>query len=61
MDFSTVYVATANDTAKAINAKLSAGLHVVLSPGVYNLEESLLLTKDGQVLLGIGIATLIPT
>lgn len=61
VDFSSVYVASAADTAKKINAKLRAGLHVVLAPGIYQLEESLQVTKSGTVLLGLGIATLIPT
>ena len=62
VDFSAVYVAAnATDTASSINAKLSAGLHVVLSPGVYALEAPLKLTSNGQVLLGLGMATLIPT
>jgi hypothetical protein len=62
VDFSSVYVANnETDTAKSINAKLSAGLHVVMAPGIYNLEAALEITKSGTVLLGLGIATLIPT
>jgi hypothetical protein len=58
-DFSQVYLAdAAKDTAKTINAHLAAGLHVVLSPGIYHLEAPLTLSHNGQVLLGIGIATL---
>lgn len=41
IDFSNVYVATAADTAATINAKLASGLHLVLSPGIYNLEDSI--------------------
>lgn len=60
--FESVYVANAEyDTARSINAKLQAGLHVVMAPGVYNLEASLRLVQNGQVLLRIGMATLIPT
>lgn len=60
--FATVYVAIASrDSASSINAKLSAGLHVVLSPGIYKLDDSLHLTTNGQVLLGLGLATLEPT
>lgn len=58
--FEQVYVATnASDTASTINAKLAAGRHVVLSPGVYNLTDTLAVVKSGQVLLGLGVATLI--
>eukprot|EP01047_Picozoa_sp_COSAG01_P016129 COSAG01_NODE_819_length_13340_cov_133.198172_12_plen_176_part_00 len=62
VDFSSVYVASAEtDTALSINRKLGQGLHVVMSPGVYHLEEALRLSTSGQVLLGLGLATLIPT
>ena len=60
-DFSLVYVASDSDSAAVINAKLARGLHVVLQPGNYNLDDSLKMTIDGQVLLGLGMATLIPT
>ena len=55
------YVTQPSDSAAAINAKLSAGLHVVLTPGIYNLTESLLIAHSGQVLLGLGLATLVAT
>ena len=43
-------VASANDTAAVINAKLSAGLHVVLSPGIYKLDAPLQLYSTEWVL-----------
>ena len=55
--FTQVYVATATDSATVINAKLAAGLHVVLSPGIYELEDTLQLSTPNQVLLGLGLAT----
>ena len=42
-----------------INAKLSAGLHVVLAPGIYTLDTALVIAQPGQVLLGLGMATLV--
>ena len=60
-DFTQVYVASDADSAAVINGKLAEGLHVVLQPGNYNLEESLKMSVNGQVLLGIGMATLTPT
>lgn len=60
VDFSSVYVARADvDTAQSINAKLATGLHVVLAPGIYRLTEALVVATSGQVLLGIGLATLV--
>ena len=61
IDFSQVYVASDFDTAAVINKRLKDGLHVVLQPGMYYLEESIKVVKDGQVLLGLGLATLTPT
>jgi hypothetical protein len=60
VDFSQVYVADANaDTASTINAKLAQGLDVVLSAGIYYLDAALELNTANQVLLGLGLATLI--
>uniref|UniRef100_A0A7S4SB81 Pectate lyase superfamily protein domain-containing protein n=1 Tax=Alexandrium monilatum TaxID=311494 RepID=A0A7S4SB81_9DINO len=57
--FERVFVARATDTGRAINRKLREGLHVVLTPGIYNLEVPLHVGRDNQVLLGIGFPTLI--
>jgi hypothetical protein len=67
IDFSHVYVtqppvpanatgasASGGDSAADINAKLAQGLHVVLSPGIYLLSESLVLAFDGQVGRSVG-------
>jgi len=35
-------------------------VHVVMTPGIYSLEDSLKLGTEGQVLLGLGMATLVP-
>jgi len=59
VDFSGVFVARATDSAAAINAKLAAGLHVVLSPGIYYLDAALQMDRPDQVLLGLGMATLV--
>lgn len=48
------------DTAASINAALKAGKHLLLTPGVYSLEESLQVTRPGTVVLGLGFPTLIP-
>lgn len=59
-DFKDVFVARATDQTATIVAKLAEGKHVVLSPGIYHLTETLVLVGNGQVLLGLGYATLIP-
>jgi len=47
VDFSEVYVASDKDTAAVINSKLDQGLHVVMQPGQYKLEDSLKINKSG--------------
>jgi hypothetical protein len=61
--FERVFVASNATAVTEINAKLAAGLHVVLAPGVYSLPEPIRIGRPGsryQVLLGLGMATLVP-
>merc|ERR1719461_2345421 len=57
--FEKVYVTQKADSAATINQKLAAGLHVVISPGQYKFTEPLKISTNGQVILCLGIATLI--
>jgi hypothetical protein len=50
----------AKDNAASINAALEAGKHLLLTPGIYHLEESIRVTRPGTVVLGLGLATLTP-
>ena len=59
IDFSSVYVTKPTDTSDIINGKLKEGLHVVVSPGIYTLTSALHVQFENQVLLGLGLATLI--
>lgn len=65
--FESVFVANnATTTVAEINAALARGLHVVLCPGVYELPEPIVIgggrpASEHQVLLGLGMATLVPT
>ena len=43
-----------------MNAALAAGKHLMLTPGIYHLESSLQVTAPGTVVMGLGLATLIP-
>jgi len=61
IDFANVYVARETDTAATINSKLASGLHLLLTPGNYNLSTSIQITKPGTVVLGIGFPTMTPT
>ncbi len=55
------YIAHANsDNASSINAALSAGLNLILTPGVYQLNGSITVTRPDTIVLGLGFPTLIP-
>jgi hypothetical protein len=49
------------DTAATINAALAGGKHLILTPGIYQLESSILVTRPDTVVMGMGYATLVPT
>ena len=48
------------DTAASINAALAGGKNLLLTPGIYHLEESINVNRPDTIVLGIGYATLIP-
>ncbi|KAK8001041.1 hypothetical protein PG991_013263 [Apiospora marii] len=52
---------SATSSAASINEALRAGKHILLTPGVYQVDEPLQVTKAGTIVLGMGMATLIPT
>ena len=48
------------DNSESINAALKKGKNLLITPGRYFLKESLKVTRPGTVIMGIGLATLIP-
>lgn len=55
------YIAQAGkDTASSINAALGTGENVLLTPGIYELNEPIRLLKADTILMGLGFATLKP-
>jgi hypothetical protein len=55
------YIAHADsDNAATINASLNAGKNLILTPGVYQITNSLVVTRADTVILGLGYPTLIP-
>ncbi len=55
------YIAHAGkDTAATMNAALTGGKNLLLTPGIYHLESSINVTRPDTVVMGIGYATLIP-
>ncbi len=49
------------DNAASINAALNSGLNLILTPGIYQLTNSILVTQPDTIIMGLGYPTLIPT
>jgi hypothetical protein len=56
----TFYVTKPGDTAETMNAALAAGDNLLVTPGVYHLDQTLQITRPDTVMLGMGMATLVP-
>jgi hypothetical protein len=54
------FIAKPTDSAMRINTELRSGRHLLLEPGVYHLEQTLLVSHPGTVVMGLGFATLLP-
>ncbi|HXM67890.1 MAG TPA: hypothetical protein VN911_14240 [Candidatus Acidoferrum sp.] len=54
------FVAHPTDSAATMNRALSTGMNLILTPGVYNLDRGINVTRPDTVVLGIGFPTLIP-
>jgi hypothetical protein len=54
------YIAKSTDSAMRINTELRSGRHLLLEPGVYHLDQTLLVSHPGTVVMGMGFATLLP-
>nr|AYM53365.1 coagulation factor 5/8 type domain protein [Cystobacter ferrugineus]AYM53372.1 coagulation factor 5/8 type domain protein [Cystobacter velatus] len=48
-------------SAASINSALSQGKHLLFTPGIYQLNDTLRVNNANTVVLGIGLPTLIPT
>ncbi|MFJ5521335.1 RICIN domain-containing protein [Streptomyces griseoluteus] len=47
-------------TAADLNAALAAGKNLLVTPGVYHLDQTLNITRPDTVVLGLGLATFVP-
>jgi hypothetical protein len=54
------YIAKPTDSATRINSELHSGRHLLLEPGIYHLDQTLMVSNPGTVVMGLGFATLIP-
>jgi hypothetical protein len=48
------------DNAASINQALAEGKHILFTPGIYEMDKTLTITRPNTVLLGLGLPTLIP-
>jgi len=39
---------------------LALGKSLILTPGIYNLNQPIVVSRPGTVVLGLGLATLVP-
>jgi hypothetical protein len=60
LPLSQFYVAKPGDTAARINAALAQGLHLLFTPGIYHVDQTINVTRANTVVLGIGYPTIIP-
>ncbi|MBW3080296.1 fibronectin type III domain-containing protein [Bifidobacterium saguinibicoloris] len=54
------YIAKPTDTAAEINKQIAAGRNIYLTPGIYHAETPIDIDRSGVVVLGTGMATIIP-
>ena len=54
------FIASPSDPTWLINAALAFGQNLILTPGVYNLDQPIEITHPGTVVLGLGFPTLVP-
>ncbi|MFJ9766242.1 discoidin domain-containing protein [Streptomyces erythrochromogenes] len=54
------YVVKPGTSAATINQALTQGLHLLFTPGVYHVDRTIQVNRPGTVVLGLGLATIIP-
>ncbi|MCX5409123.1 discoidin domain-containing protein [Streptomyces sp. NBC_00335] len=54
------YVVKPGTSAATMNQALSQGLHLLFTPGVYHVDQTIQVNRADTVVLGLGLATIIP-
>ena len=60
LPLSSFFVANPSTSVAAIDVALALGKNLVLTPGVYNLNAPIIVSRPDTVVLGLGFATLVP-
>jgi hypothetical protein len=53
-------VSPGKDNCESINKALGKGRNLIFTPGIYSLDKSIKVTRPGTIIMGIGLATLMP-
>ncbi|WP_285569043.1 discoidin domain-containing protein [Streptomyces sp. RTGN2] len=54
------YVVKPGASAATINAAVQQGLHLLFTPGIYHVDQTINIDRANTVVLGLGLATIIP-
>ncbi|MGH8889502.1 MAG: adenylyl cyclase [Acidothermaceae bacterium] len=54
------FIASPNTSVASINAALARGKNLILTPGVYNTDRAIVVSRPNTVVLGMGFATIVP-
>ncbi|WP_411102772.1 discoidin domain-containing protein [Streptomyces sp. cmx-4-9] len=54
------YVVKPGASAATINAALTQGLHLLFTPGVYHVNQTIQVNRPDTIVLGLGLATIVP-
>ena len=54
------FIATPGTSVGLINGALASGRNLILTPGVYHLKQAIAVRRADTIVLGLGVATLIP-
>ena len=60
LPISDFFIAKPGDSAATINAALAAGKNLLFTPGVFHVNDTIRVTRANTVVLGLGLATIIP-
>jgi hypothetical protein len=60
LPLSQFYVAKPGVSAATLNQALAQGLHLLLTPGIYHVDQPIQVNRANTVVLGLGYATLVP-
>ena len=60
LPLSKFFVASPSTPTLAITAALALGKDLIFTPGVYNLSQPIVVSRPGTVVIGLGLATLVP-